>query len=109
MQDRIIANSILSGDSGYDGTPCWIWIGERADNGYGRMTVYRQGPVKAAAHRVSYEAFVGPIPDGQVVKHHCNTKLCVAPLHLEAGTQSENIKQCIAQGRHNNFGKAVGV
>lgn len=104
MQERIIANSIISDESFHDGTPCWLWIGRRgANNDYGHIAVRKPGkksPVKLLAHRVSYEAFKGPIPEGYVVQHLCNVQMCVAPLHLKAGTQSENMQQCVADGRH---------
>lgn len=36
------------------------------------------------AHRVAYELFTGPIPDGFEVDHVCRITLCVNPAHLEA-------------------------
>ena len=43
------------------------------------------------AHRVSYELFRGPIPDGLQIDHLCRIRHCVNPDHLEAVTQRENI------------------
>ena len=44
-------------------------------------------------HRVSYETWVGPIPDDWVVDHLCSNKRCFNPDHLEAVTQRVNIKR----------------
>jgi len=43
------------------------------------------------AHRVSYELFVGPIPDGKMLHHICNIRLCVNYEHLEPVTHKENM------------------
>jgi hypothetical protein len=108
MEERLIANTVLSLDSFHNGTPCWEWVGTRNTRGYGYCSVRVPGvphPRKRLAHRQSYRCFKGDIPDGDVIKHLCNNIACISPLHLETGTQSDNMKQCVAEGRHNNFGK----
>lgn len=67
---------------------CWIWQGAPTNAGYGAMTI-AQG--RKPAHRVSYETYVGPIPDGLVIDHLCRVRMCVNPAHLEAVTQRENV------------------
>lgn len=103
LQARLLQNSVLSTDTSYAGTPCWLWIGTLNADGYGHMS-YRvpgvKSPRKALAHRKSYEAFRGPIPEGAVLCHGCNVRRCINPMHLTPGTQSENIQQCVAEGRH---------
>lgn len=75
-------------------TNCWEWD-KPASLGYGRIGVnYR----KKLAHRVSYEDFVGPIPDGMTVDHLCMNKRCVNPSHLEAVTQAENVRRAASVG-----------
>jgi hypothetical protein len=43
------------------------------------------------AHRLMYERFVGPIPDGAVIDHLCAVKSCCNPAHLEAVTHRVNV------------------
>lgn len=43
------------------------------------------------AHRVAFELWVGEIPPGLVLDHTCRVRHCVAPEHLEAVTQVENV------------------
>lgn len=70
------------------GSPCWICTYTLNGNGYAKMEV---GGKSVRAHRVSYEHFVGPIPEGLTVDHLCKVRHCVNPEHLEAVTQGENI------------------
>lgn len=66
---------------------CWVWAGRMNRNDYGR--IYHEGDERMA-HRVAYEAFKGPIPDGMLLDHLCRTRCCVNPNHLEPVTHSEN-------------------
>jgi len=67
---------------------CWLWGMYVDPGGYGRMGIKGLSP--ALVHRVSYELFVGPIPEGLHIDHLCGTRKCVNPAHLEAVTQREN-------------------
>ena len=71
-----------------ESTGCWNWTGYRRPQGYGALKV---GQNHQAAHRISYELHVGPIPDGLTIDHLCMNRLCVNPEHLEAVTLHENI------------------
>ena len=69
-------------------TGCWVWQRGSDRHGYGRMKV---GGKEMLAHRVSYEAFVGPIPEGMTIDHLCKVTLSVNPSHLEPVSNKENI------------------
>lgn len=66
---------------------CWTYDGARNDHGYGQIKV--NGKLQYA-HRVAYELFVGPIPDGLELDHLCRNPACFRPSHLEAVTHREN-------------------
>jgi hypothetical protein len=65
---------------------CWHWLGSLR-RGYGRMRVSGK---TFAAHRVSYEHFVGSIPGDLTLDHLCRNTSCVNPAHLEPVTAREN-------------------
>lgn len=77
-------------------TGCWEWMGERTIKGYGRMTV---GGRHKRAHRISYELYVGVIPQGLFVCHRCDRPWCVNPNHLYAGTNLTNVHDSMERGR----------
>jgi hypothetical protein len=68
---------------------CWEWLGNKTDGGYGR---FRLDGRRQLAHRLSYEAYYGPIPEDILVLHRCNNTSCVNPNHLYLGGASENMK-----------------
>lgn len=74
---------------------CWRWLGGKTWNGYGLIWSPEQRKM-IYAHRVSYELYVGPIPEGNQVDHlkpPCKYEDCVRPDHLEAVTQAENLRR----------------
>lgn len=67
---------------------CWLWQG-MTTNLYGRFKV---GGTRYAAHRLAYALAYGYVPKELVVRHTCDVALCVAPHHLELGTDAQNIR-----------------
>ena len=87
---------------------CRLWSGVPDIKGYGQATLngYQTG-----AHRIAYILTYGKIPEGMVVMHVCDTRLCCNPDHLRIGTQAENLADMRAKGRggdYRNFGEAHG-
>lgn len=76
---------------------CWTWVGAINSNGYGQLN----GPLgnRIYAHRASYEMFIGPIPKGLFVLHHCDNRKCINPSHLFIGTLKDNTQDAISKGR----------
>jgi len=66
---------------------CWLYAGYKNELGYGQ--IFAQGK-RYYAHRVTYETFVQPIPEGLVIDHLCRVRHCVNPAHLEPVTARVN-------------------
>lgn len=106
MLERIVANSVPSDTYAYNGTPCWEWIRRFNNQGYPTMTRrLKRGPRKGQvvtvyAHREAVKASGRRLTTRQVVLHLCNNPSCVNPEHLRGGTQKQNVRQCVEEGRH---------
>lgn len=76
---------------------CWEWMLSPCGKygffyiGYG-LYLY--------AHRVAWEFYRGPIPQGLHVLHHCDNPICINPEHLFVGTLQDNATDMVNKGRH---------
>lgn len=77
-------------------TGCWEWQRGLFSTGYGQISVKGVGRL---AHIVSYETFVGSIPDGLFVLHKCDNPICINPEHLFLGTNQDNMTDMVNKGR----------
>lgn len=79
-------------------TGCWGWLGAKQKEGYGTVSFVTPGRrTSTTAHRLFYEALVGPIPTGHTVHHKCANTSCVNPAHLETATQRANTAEMFAR------------
>lgn len=73
-----------------DITGCWLWTAAKLRGGY---ACYHNPGGTRAAHRVAYEALVGPVARELDVDHLCRVRHCVNPAHLEPVTHAENMRR----------------
>lgn len=77
---------------------CREWMGKRDSAGYGQLNM--AGHKAWLAHRLSYETFVGPIPEGLTIDHLCENPPCINPEHLEPVTNAENMRRRAERRTH---------
>lgn len=76
---------------------CWEWIGMKNRQGYGKETDAKG--ILRLAHRLSWQFYVGEIPEGKFLLHRCDNPGCVRPDHLFLGTQVDNMKDMAMKSR----------
>lgn len=104
--DADLLKAVLFNRSRLAASGCWEWTGPRRA-GYGLLARNNR---TTGAHRVAYEAYHGPIPNGMVVRHTCDNPSCINPDHLLVGTQADNAADRTARGRgHRLKGERVGT
>src|SRR5687767_10789272 len=96
VQERIVAKVSVNQQSG-----CWVWTGSMYRSGYAQIRMGGRGGPLRRAHRVAFEIFRGPIPDGLELDHLCRVKACVNPWHLEPVTHAENMLRGDGWGSQN--------
>lgn len=79
---------------------CWLWLGSKRPEKHGGYGIVKIDRKWSRAHRVSYEAYKGQIPDGLFVCHTCDTPLCINPHHLFLGTLQDNNLDMYRKGRN---------
>jgi hypothetical protein len=93
---------------------CWVWLGAIDRDGYGKFQVTTPGEKAkqrhVRAHRYAWEIATGTHPSGLLL-HDCDNPACVriGSGHVKAGTQRENIRDCVARGRHARHGHVGSV
>lgn len=72
--------------------------------GYGQVSFAGK---MLAAHRISYELYVAPIPNGMEIDHACRVRRCINPSHLRLVTRRQNMQN--QPVKSNNSSGARGV
>lgn len=106
-------SKILTTDRGRNNKPvvlkelengCIVCISHEL-NRAGYLLLCRSGK-KVGAHRLVYEHFYGPIPDGMLVCHHCDNPPCLNPEDFFIGTDADNSRDMAQKGRsHKTYGQ----
>lgn len=98
LQQNILSKCIPITETG-----CWIWIGATRTSGYGNIGWKGK---TLGAHRASYIAFNGILPEGLQINHKCDVRSCVNPSHLYVGTQKDNMGDMDARNRRVTTSKS---
>lgn len=91
-EERLLAQVIHGPE--FKGEPCWEWQGTRHPSGYGQLSVDGR---HRYTHRLAWELFRGPIPEGLHIDHLCENKSCCNPAHLEPVTPAVNTQRAFGK------------
>lgn len=80
---------------------CWFWKGIDKGGEHPNIRTGEAGGRSIKAHRLSFEMFIGPVPDGLSVLHRCDKPRCCNPDHLFLGTVADNMKDMAIKYRGN--------
>jgi hypothetical protein len=87
---------------------CLLWTGAKDKDGYGKFQLNSAGKQQhVRAHRYAYFLARGHWPN-RLALHSCDTPGCVNPDHLEDGDQGQNVRDCVARGRHRPGRSGIG-
>lgn len=89
-------------------TDCWIWVGARDPQGYGRFGTREEGIFKSRlAHRIAWFLEYGDYPKLHAC-HSCDNPSCVRPSHLFEGSDADNMRDMRNKGRGFDIPPAYG-
>lgn len=93
--DRVMDRTAIDETTG-----CWNYNGYTTPKGYGLFCLRQDGRKKQLlVHRLVWEHFNGPVPDGMFMLHKCDNPNCCNPDHLYPGTHAENMADACNRNR----------
>ncbi len=79
---------------------CWEWQSTRSNKGYGKFEFNGR---QIGSHRVAWAISQGispdDIPEGVMILHNCDNRLCCNPSHIFSGSHADNMADMAAKGR----------
>lgn len=82
---------VISRFSVDEATGCWITSYSSGSHGYGQVGWVDDGcRAMRLTHRVAFEFYCGPIPEGMTIDHICRNRRCLNPNHLRLLSNAEN-------------------
>lgn len=82
-----------------DEDKCWNWTASTSTTGYGQWVRGKKPNQKSyRSHRISYFLYHGIDPAGQILCHTCQNILCCNPLHVYAGSHTDNMYDALEDG-----------
>lgn len=84
---------------------CWLWKGHTDRGGYGKFHTHKDGQwTSVLAHRFAFEHYKRSLQYGETVDHLCFIQACVNPDHLDACSNSENVRRANEHRTHCHNG-----
>jgi hypothetical protein len=75
---------------------CFEWRLKTSTRGYGHMKIEKR---MVETHIASYLRHRGPVPEGKILRHTCDNRLCNNVGHLITGTHADNSRDRVERNR----------
>lgn len=90
--ERAKKKSVMQGN-------CLVFTGAVCGSTVKYGTIRNNHSKMEMVHRLSYKKFVGPLLDGEEVRHTCDNGRCWNPFHLLKGSTKDNVQDKVDRDR----------